>query len=86
MPVDRPRVFLTPAYVREAEPGLYEMWRDVEVEEDGKREKFGKSVGPIMVLREARQGESVDFITTRGERVLELHRIDTNCYMDDGVD
>ena len=78
---------MTPAYVREVEPGLYEMWRDVEIEDEGgRREKFGRSVGPIMVLREARHGESVDFITTRGESVIELHRIDTNCYMDDSVD
>jgi hypothetical protein len=74
---DRPRVFMTPSYVREIEPGLYEMYRDVEIEEDGKREKFGKSIGPIMVLRPARKGERVDAVTSSPDgQVIELHRID----------
>ena len=71
-----PRTFMTPAYVREIEPDLFEMYRDVEIEVDGKREKFGKSIGPVMVLRPARKGEKVDFITTKGQDVIELHRID----------
>jgi hypothetical protein len=71
-----PRTFMTPAYVREIEPGLYEMWRDVEVEENGRREKHGRSIGPIMILRPARRGERVDFITsTSTGEVIELHRI-----------
>jgi hypothetical protein len=53
------------------------MYRDIEVDENGKREKFGKSIGPVMVLRPARKGEKVDFITsTPSGEVIELHRID----------
>lgn len=71
------RVFMTQAYVREVEPGLFEMYRDMEVEENGKREKFGKSIGPIMVLRQAQKDEKIDFITsTPNGTVIELHRID----------
>lgn len=73
---DKPRTFMTPAYIREVENGLYEMWRDVEIEENGKREKFGRSIGPIMVLRPAAKGEKVDFISSRPDgEVLELHSI-----------
>lgn len=67
---------MTAAYVREVEPGLYEMYRDMEVEENGKREKFGRPIGPIMVLRPAQKGEKVDFITSKGSEMIELHRID----------
>jgi hypothetical protein len=79
---DKPRTFMTPAYIREIEPGLYEMFRDVEIEENGKREKFGKSIGPIMVLRpmtlqEKNEKQKPDFITsTPGGDILELKRID----------
>lgn len=74
---DKPRTFMTPAYVRQVDDNIYEMWRDIEIEENGKREKFGKSIGPIMVLRPARKGERVDFVTSTPDgQVIELHRID----------
>lgn len=71
------RTFMSPAYILEVEKGLYEMYRDIEVEENGKREKFGKKVGPIMVLRRKQKGEQADFTTVdpRGD-VIELKRID----------
>jgi hypothetical protein len=78
---DKPRTFMTPAYIREVEPGLYEMYRDVEIEENGKREKFGKSIGPIMVLRpmtNQEKGEKPDFISSAPDgSLLELKRIDS---------
>jgi hypothetical protein len=69
-----PRVFMTPAYVREVEPGTYAMYRDMVQEEDGKREKVGKSIGPLYLFRPAKQGEKEDFITSRGEEVIRLVR------------
>lgn len=74
--IEKLRTFMTPAYVREVDRGLYEMYRDIVVEENGNREKFGKSIGPIMVLRPAQKGERVDFITSTPDgQVMELHRI-----------
>jgi len=76
MAEDKPRTFMTPAYIKQVEPGLYEMWRDVVIEENGQREKFGKSIGPIMVLRPARKDERVDFISSTPDgKILELHAI-----------
>lgn len=74
---NKPRTFMTPAYIKQVEPDLYEMWRDIEIEENGKREKFGKSIGPIMVLRPAMKDEREDYITsTPGGEVIRLKRID----------
>jgi hypothetical protein len=67
---------MSPAYVRESEPGVYAMYRDIMVEDDeGNREKFGKSIGPMYLLRIAKSGESVDFLTSLSDgTVLQLHR------------
>jgi hypothetical protein len=73
-----PPTFMTPAYIVQVEPDLFEMYRDIEVEENGKREKNGRKIGPIMVLRSAQKGEKVDFISSRPDgKVLELTRIDS---------
>lgn len=73
---DKPRTFMSPAYIRQIEDDLFEMYRDIEIEENGKREKFGKSIGPIMVLRRLRQGEKPDFISSSPDgSLLELKNI-----------
>lgn len=82
---DVPRTFMSPAYVEEirGDPGFYAMYRDVLVETDQPdgeggflREKFGKRIGPVMILREARRGEEADFTTSRPDgTVLLLHRV-----------
>ena len=82
-PKDLPRSFMSPAYVEEVEPNVFQMFRDIlvetdEVGPDGKklREKLGKRIGPMMVLRPARDGEPTDFMTSRPDgTVLLLYRI-----------
>lgn len=69
-----PRTFMGPAYVREVEPGTFAMYRDITVEEDGKREKFGKPIGPMGLFRRAKDGETVDFTTVKEDKVIQLHR------------
>ncbi len=61
---DVPRTFLSKAYIVELEKGLWGLYRDVLVEtnefdKEGKpiREKVGKPLGPIGVLREMQKGE-----------------------------
>lgn len=57
---DKPKVWLTAAYVKMLEANLYGLFRDAVVEEKdprtGKvtREKTGKPIGPIRLLREAK--------------------------------
>jgi hypothetical protein len=77
-----PRTFMSRAYVQEHD-GIFEMYRDIleeTNEPDGAggflREKKGR-IGPMMVFHEARDGEPVDFQTSRPDgTVLMLHRID----------
>ena len=69
-----PRTFMGPAYVREVEPNTYAMFRDMIKEEDGKREKWGKPIGPLYMFRPAKKEEKEDFITTKGEEVIRLVR------------
>ncbi len=83
-PEDLPRSFMTPAYIEEADPGTFVMFRDILIETDERdengerlREKFGKRIGPIAVLREAAADEQPDFTTSRPDgTVLLLKRID----------
>jgi hypothetical protein len=71
------------AYVEEVEPGRFAMFRDVLIETDQYdvdgtllREKLGKRIGPMMILREARSEEAIDFTTSRPDgTVLMLHRV-----------
>jgi hypothetical protein len=58
-----PRTFMSPGYVREVEPGTYALYRDILVEENGVKEKMGKPVGPLALLRPARPDEKEDFFT-----------------------
>jgi hypothetical protein len=70
-----PRTFMEPAYVREVEPGTFAMYRDIVVEENGKREKSGKPIGPMGLFRQAKKGETVDFMTSKPDgTVIQLHR------------
>lgn len=48
-----PRYFFSPGYLKLLEPGLYGLFRDTLVEDPktGGREKVGKPVGPIRILR-----------------------------------
>lgn len=70
-----PRTFMSPAYVREVEPGTFAMYRDITVEENGKREKFGKPIGPMGLFRKAKEGEKIDFLTSLPDgTVVQLHR------------
>lgn len=70
-----PRTFMSPAYVLEREPGVYAMYRDIEIEENGVREKTGKKIGPMFLLREAKVTECVDFITSKPDgTVIQLFR------------
>lgn len=57
------RTFLSKAYLKEVERGTFGLFRDLVFEEADKktgsliREKSGKPIGPIRLLREARKGE-----------------------------
>ena len=81
---DLPRSFMSPAYIEEVDTGVFAMYRDIMIEtdqygEDGKRlrEKFGKRIGPVMMLREATKEEEPDFTTSRPDgSVLLLVKID----------
>lgn len=49
-----PKTYLTKAYVKQLEKGLYGLFRNLEFEDDkGVREKV-KEIGPIRLLREAK--------------------------------
>lgn len=62
------RTFLSKAYLRELEPGTFGLFRNLEVEEvDPKtgqpvREKVGRPIGPIGLLREAAKGEEAQVV------------------------
>lgn len=59
-----PRTFMSAGYVREVEPGTYALYRDILVmNESGEKEKSGKPVGPLALLRPAKPGEQEDFFT-----------------------
>ena len=71
-----PKTFMGPAYFLEKEPGVYAMYRDVTVEENGEREKFGKPIGPMFLCRECKQNEKEDFVTSLPDgTVVRLWRI-----------
>ena len=70
-----PRTFMGPAYVLEKEPGVFAMYRDILIEENGVKEKYGKPIGPMFLLRPAKKDEPVDFMTSRADgTVIQLHR------------
>jgi hypothetical protein len=70
-----PKTFMSPAYVVEKEPGVFAMYRDVTIEENGVREKFGKPIGPMYLFRECKASEKEDFLTSRPDgTVLRLWR------------
>jgi len=72
-----PRVFATKALVKEIEKGVFELYRDVVIEEAGTREKHGKEIH-ISFLREATKDEQPDLTTSRPDgTVLLLKRTDT---------
>ena len=59
-----PRTIMSPAYVTEKEPGVFAMYRDFLLEENGVRTLFGKPLGPMFLFRRAKDKEPVDFITS----------------------
>ena len=67
-PVNIPRTFWSKAYLKELDLGVFGLFRDWLVEgTDPKtgekfKEKMGKPVGPIKVLREAKQGEEKEVV------------------------
>jgi hypothetical protein len=77
-----PRSYMSPAYV-EKRDGQYVMYRDILVETDKPdgaggfyREKLGRRIGPMMILRVAKDGEEIDFVTSMTDgTVLPLHRV-----------
>ena len=70
-----PRTFMGPAYVLEKEPGVYAMYRNIVIEKDGKREVSGKPIGPLFLLRKAKEDELVDMVTeTEPGNIIHLHR------------
>ena len=78
-PKKLPRTFMSPAYLEEPEGGYFLMYRDITVETDeysetGERlrEKLGKRIGPIGRFRIAREGEQVDFTTSRPDGTVLL--------------
>ncbi len=74
-----PRTFASGAYLKIIDKNLYGLYRDILVETDQKdltghplREKTGKSIGPIALLRRAEKGEFVYLRTqhpTTGEQL-----------------
>lgn len=63
---DVPRTFLSRAYLLQLEPGLYGLFRDVlqEDPESGRREKVGKPLGPIRLLRKKERPDETTVIRT----------------------
>lgn len=66
-PPTMPRTFMSRAYLLPMEKNLYGLYRNIEVEdpETGKREKAGKPIGPIRVLRPIRRGEDQSLVRVR---------------------
>ena len=79
-PLNGSRYFLSRAYLVVLEPGLYGLYRNVECEEPnpktGKvvREKI-KAVGPLVVLRETKEGEQPEMKTVHPVSGKELSLI-----------
>lgn len=70
-----PRTFATKALLKEIEKGVFELYRDVVIEENGVREKHGESIH-ISFLREATKDEEPDLTSSRPDgSVLLLKRI-----------
>ena len=70
-----PKTFMAPAYIVEKEPGVFVMYRDILVEENGVKEKWGKPIGPIMMFRECKKDEKEDYLSSRTDgTVLRLWR------------
>ena len=70
-----PKTFMAPAYILEKEPGVFAMYRDILMEENGTKEKWGKPIGPIMVFRECKKDEKEDYLSSRADgTVLRLWR------------
>ena len=79
-----PRTFLSKAYIMELEKGLWGLYRDLLVETDVKdektgdqiREKVGKPLGPIGLLREMQKGEEEHVVLrsydAKSDKLLEL--------------
>ena len=71
----KPRVFATKALLKEIEKGVFELYRDVVIEENGVREKHGKEIH-ISFLRECTKDEEADLTSSRPDgSVLLLKRI-----------
>lgn len=81
-----PRTFWSKAYLREEDPGTYQLYRDMLVEgKDPKsgqpvREKIGRPIPVGKPLREARKGEEalvrVRSYHPKSQRPLELVEVD----------
>jgi hypothetical protein len=74
-----PRTFASQAYLRELDKGIFGLYRDVLVEDEktGQREKAGK-IGPISLLRPAKEGENVVLRTVhpQTQELLELTEVE----------
>ena len=70
-----PKTFMSQAYIVEKEPGVFAMYRDILIEENGVKEKWGKPIGPMYLFRECKMGEKEDFLSSRADgTVLRLWR------------
>jgi len=69
-----PRVYATRALIEEVEKGLFEMYRDVMIEEaKGQPEKHGKRIH-ITFMRECTKDEEADATTSRPDGTVILLR------------
>jgi predicted RNA-binding protein with PUA domain len=59
--------------LKEVEPGYFELYRDVMIEENGVAEKYGKPIH-ISFLREATKDEEADLTTSRPDGTVLLLR------------
>lgn len=61
---EAPKIFLTPAYLTEVEPGLFGLYRNIEREDTDRstgqleREKV-RALGPMALFMESREGQPV---------------------------
>jgi hypothetical protein len=68
---NKPKVWLSAAYLRILEPNVFGLYRDALVEEKDQRtgkvtrEKTGKPIGPIRLLREAKMPEEDKVVVLR---------------------
>ena len=58
-----PRTFVSPAFLMEIDTGTYGLYRNIEMEIDGVREKIGNSIGPIGIFRKCQGDEKPDLET-----------------------